>query len=475
MKKQVLKQNHKVEHNLAKNLKQVMSDLFSESKEEIFLKLTKSEIKKSNSLIFIPEFNSDEINPRFKKKKIVNFKRIVYDYKKELEELASYKVATNVLKTKIRKKHSAYDKKIVLELNDVVKKILSDFLISCLGELNFKKPDMKPFEKIYPKLKNYLENELFSVFCFTTLRNFDYQKKSLLLPRDQVLRIRTPEEFSTMCNILDVSVEPVIQPNFQKIKYIIGTHILKTDISEKKIFETFEKFLFALKIFHSGDVQFGGVYYTDSVDWDVKPIICIKSEPILEKPKIKYRLESESFTEKDFKKFIDDFSKINFFKGKYVFLGRAIKRFSQAIENENDLDRIVDFITCLESLYSSNEQELSFRFAMRTAIALGQTSYQKIVIQEFILQIYNLRSKIVHGDVIPPIEIDGKEIVLDTCLKNLEKISRNSIKLFLQLIDDYESKEKLHKSIDNSIYDPIQQKTFSKSFNNLKLPIVNIS
>ena len=268
---------------------------------------------------------------------------------------------------------------------------------------------------------------------------------------------------------------PTINPNFQKIKFIIGTNISKTNISENTIKQRFEQFLFALKIFHSGNVQFGGIYYRNSVDWDVSSTICLKHEPALGKPKMKYRLESESYTEKDFKKFINSFSKINFTKDKFVFLGRAIKRFSQAIENENKLDQIVDFITCLESLYSSNEQQLSFRFAMRTAIVLGQTSHQKILIQEFILQIYNLRSKIVHGDKIPPVIIDKKEIDLDTCMKQLEIISRNSIKIFLYLLNDFDNKEKLHEKIDNSIYDISIQKNFSKNFNRLKLPVINIS
>ncbi len=459
---------------MAKNLKQVMRDLFRESKDDIFSKIKKQEIKKYSSIIFIPEFNSNGIHPLFKEKEVINFKKFLFDNEKSLEKLPSYKIATSVLKIIIQKKHSAYDKKIVLDLNHVVKKTIFDFLISCLNQLNFKKMDMQSFEKVYPKLHDYLEYELFSVFCFTTLRNFDHKKNSLVLPREQILRLRTPEEFTMICDIKYSNFEPTISPNFQKIKYVIGTHIPKTNINEKTIIETFEKFLFSLKIFHSGDVQFGGIYYTDSANWDAKSTICLKSEPILGKPTSKYILESESFTEKDFKKFVIDFSKINFTRGKYVFLGRSIKRFSQAIENENDLDKIVDFITCLESLYSSNEQQLSFRFAMRTAIVLGQTTRQKTMIQEFILQIYNLRSKIVHGDEIPPIIINDKKIDLDVCLKYLEKISRNSIKIILHLLDDFDSKDELHKTIDNSIFDPTLQKTFLKNFMRLKLPLVNI-
>jgi len=459
---------------LGKNLKQVMRTLVLESNQEIFLKLTNNDLKKASSSNFIPEFNDEGIFTTCKKKKKVNFKKIIYQHQKNLSKLSSYKIATSILKTIIRKKHHAYDKKIVLDLDDVVKKIILDFLISILNKLNFKKPDMKPFGKEYRKLINFLNNELFTVFCFTTLRNFDSQRHSLLLPNDQILRLRTPEEFTSICDIKDAKTLPKINPNFQKIKFIIGTHISRTGIDEQKIKERFEKFLYGLKIFHTGNVLFGGIYYRDSVAWEIKPTICLKPEPKLGKPKTKYLLEYESFNKKDFEKFINNFSKINFTIGKYVFLGRSMKRFSQAIENENELDKIIDFVTCLESLYSSNEQQLSYRFAMRTANVLGQSPHDKMDIQDFILEIYNLRSKIIHGDEIPLIEVHHKKIELETCLKNLEMIARNSIKLFLKLINNFESKEKLHEMIDYSIYDPNLQKTFSKVFKEIRLPTINI-
>ena len=51
----------------------------------------------------------------------------------------------------------------------------------------------------------------------------------------------------------------------------------------------------------------------------------------------------------------------------------------------------------------------------------------------------------------------------------LEEISRNSIKIFLELINDFDTKEKLHQMIDNSIYDLTSQQTFSKIFKKLHL------
>ena len=65
----------------------------------------------------------------------------------------------------------------------------------------------------------------------------------------------------------------------------------------------------------------------------------------------------------------------------------------------------------------------------------------------------------------------GSEENMGQCLKILEKISRGSIKLFLQLINDYENKEELHKTIDDSIYDPKLQKFFLKNLKKIKFEL----
>jgi len=460
---------------MALTLKQIMKNLFTEFHDDIFSKITEKEFEQLNSLFIIPIFNAKNNHDRFIQKNKLNFKKIVDTHKKSIFKLSSYKIVQNVLKTQIRRQSKFYDKQLVIDFDNVVVKLILNFLVELLTNLNSKKFNYKKFDAMFLKFYNHVHTELFSVFCFITLRNFTSKKTTFIFPNNQIFRLRTSDEFLNICSI-DENVEsiPRIHTNFQNITHVIGVNILKTSIDVKTIQQRLEPFLFALKIYHEGNVQFGGVYYRESDTWRVKSPICMLPEPILEKPELKYQLESGSFTEKDFQKFILEFSKINFHRGKYVFLGRSIKRFSQAIENKNNLDKIVDFITCMESLYSSNEQQLSFRFAMRTAIVLGQTTRQKIMIQEFILQIYNLRSKIVHGDVLPPIIIDGKQIELDSCLKILEKISRNSIKIVLYLLGNFESKEKLHKTIDNSVYDLTIQKTFSGSFTKLKLPIINI-
>ena len=455
---------------LGSNLKKVMKDLYDESVLDIFQKPSE---KKYIDTVTVPKFNERGVFKTAVTSKIINFKKIVSNHEAEIMKLPSYKIASIFLKEMIRKKDKLFKEKLVLNIDSVVKKSIFDFIISFLCELDSEHTSSSAFENNFKKFQKFFDNELFTVFCFVTVRNFDSDSNFIQLSPKQILRVRTADEFNTISSIKKLHSYQDLDPNFHKIKFIVGTVIPKTHLDENTIFNTFSCFLHALKIFHSGDIQFGGAYYRDSVDWDVKPIICLKREPILIHKK-KYKLENKTYSKNDFLRFYNKFSKINFTKGKYTFLGRSITRFSYATDNESMLDKIVDYITSLESLYSSNEQSLSFKFAMRITLALGHTSKQKVLLHEFISEIYRLRSKIVHGDKIHTVVIKDHTLNIDDCILHLENISRNSIKLFLHLISESYTKEQLHREIDDSVYDLSLQKQFQNISKKLKLPQINI-
>ena len=250
------------------------------------------------------------------------------------------------------------------------------------------------------KIENYLKYEVFLDYCFITLRNFECRPellKTITFENGTNLKLISPREFSIIAHVH----QGEIKTKFTKLKYIISMHIPKPQYNANKILRNLDKFQFALKILNQGDIQFGGIYSSESENWGVKPILELKPEPILDKPKKKYVLGKEEL--KELKKFYDKFSVMNLTKGNLTFLKRSIERFSKARDKDIEDDMLVDYITSLESLYSSNEQNLSYRFSLRVALLLGKTVKEKKLIQEFILQIYNLRSKIVHGDPLPPV------------------------------------------------------------------------
>ena len=212
-----------------------------------------------------------------------------------------------------------------LDIESVIKKTLIGFLTSYFDEKNLKKINTSKFTKTFAKLEQYIKNEIDTVFCFVTIRNFDSKIKSMKLPRDQIIRPRTNEEFTVICDKKD-DLNPRITPNFQPIKFILGTHISKAKIDVKEIKKQFELILFALKILHEGYIQFGGVYYRDSEDWEIKPTTCISAEPIISKTTTNYLLEYDDSTQGEFKKLVNELieqknkfnNKLNLFKDKSI-------------------------------------------------------------------------------------------------------------------------------------------------------------
>tara|TARA_Y100000590_G_scaffold468073_1_gene649254 strand:+ start:2832 stop:4208 length:1377 start_codon:yes stop_codon:yes gene_type:complete len=400
----------------------------------------------------------------------INYRKIIYDYKKEITNLPAYKICKSWIKREIKKNHRYAEQIIKISIDRFTEKVILDFLTEYLVNRTIEKHTDNTYSLLedtkkesreisLKKIKNYLKNEVFSDYCFITLRNFECKPellKTITFEDGSNLKLISPREFSV---IADVD-HGVIRPNFTKLKYIISIHIKKPQYNANKILRNLDKFQFALKILNEGDVQFGGIYSSESENWEQKHISELRAEPVLDTPKKKYVLGKEKL--KELKKFYDKFSVMNLTKGNFTFLNRSIERFSKARDKDIVHDMLVDYITSLESLYSSNEQNLSYRMSLRVALLLGKTAKEKKLIQEFILQIYNLRSKIVHGEPLPPVEIDEKEIPIEECTKKLEIITRNSIKIFLELINKFPEKDEIHKEIDNSIFDASMQKKFSK-------------
>ena len=365
-----------------------------------------------------------------------------------------------------------------MNIDKIVDKLIRYFLTSYLSNTFLSKNKTNVFSNTYSAFINFIDYELNTPFAFITLRNFDCDIPQMKFSNNLILRLRTIKEFEAISDTKNTILMPKIPPQIQGIKYIVGANIDKSRLNQEHIKSNLEKFLFALQLFHEGDVQFGGIYYSDSRNWDVHPIIVLRPEPMFDIPTNKYRLEHNTLSNKDFKRFFNNIVEINFSKGKYTFLGQAIRKFSQAVENDDKQDRILDFMTCLESLYLSNEQQISFRLALRIAIILGKTTKQKLAIHEFILKMYNLRSKIIHGDKIPKIMINEKTIDMQSYLHHMEDIARSSIRIFMVLIKDFDTKEKLQKSIDDAIFDVKLQKKFTRlhhKTNAVRIDITNSS
>jgi hypothetical protein len=100
----------------------------------------------------------------------------------------------------------------------------------------------------------------------------------------------------------------------------------------------------------------------------------------------------------------------------------ALTRFSYAIERENSDDKVIDFMIALEAMYlPDGNSELTFRLTLRASLLLNERSVAKADF-DFLKNMYDIRSSIVHGN--------SSNITKDQ-IKRLENITRNSLKAFM--------------------------------------------
>ena len=82
-------------------------------------------------------------------------------------------------------------------------------------------------------------------------------------------------------------------------------------------------------------------------------------------------------------------------------LGLLLRQFNRSCQRERDEDRILDYVICLESaLLSGVNNELSYRLALRAAKLLRSRRNPKEVFG-YMQCLYNVRSKIAHGNHSP--------------------------------------------------------------------------
>jgi hypothetical protein len=104
----------------------------------------------------------------------------------------------------------------------------------------------------------------------------------------------------------------------------------------------------------------------------------------------------------------------------------SLERFHSSYHG-NIEDRIIDQMIAFESLYLGNEQELTYRLALRVAFLLCKRKDSRHKVFTDIKKAYGYRSRIVHG-VNPPRRNELKPFVTKT-----EDYLRQSIKKFLLL------------------------------------------
>ena len=182
--------------------------------------------------------------------------------------------------------------------------------------------------------------------------------------------------------------------------------------------------------FHNSEWSIGG-----STIWtSVSNILFFEEEPT-------YKLRQS-----ELQKFITLFQNIRQWRASGIINNAeiALERFHSAYHDDIK-DRIIDQMIAFESLYLGNEQELTYKLAMRTAFLLRKRGDYRNIIFTTMKTAYNYRSRIVHGDN-PPSKATLRVIVPKT-----EDYLRQSIQRFLVLLSQGMSLGQIRGKLDENI------------------------
>jgi hypothetical protein len=148
----------------------------------------------------------------------------------------------------------------------------------------------------------------------------------------------------------------------------------------------------------------------------------------------------------------------------------AVNRFLKAVEEFDLEDKIIDLVISLECLFG-DDQEIRFKIALRVSNFLGGNSSERLIIFNFIKEIYQIRNKLVHGgtDYSRGIKINGRNVKFKDIYYYLESITRFSIQKYIVFSNVNTSRDKMKKLIDMDLVlnsKKFTKKIFSSTFNN---------
>ena len=143
--------------------------------------------------------------------------------------------------------------------------------------------------------------------------------------------------------------------------------------------------------------------------------------------------------------FYHRFKKSNVESKENAFVKMAIMRFQIGLNRNESVDKIIDYNTCLESLYASGPGDLTRKISQRGSMILATTEEERESVYKFLKFVYNLRSGLVHGEGVRNLKYNGKNMPIEDVSRLLEEYTRSSIKVFLKLINSYNDNEKNKK------------------------------
>jgi len=291
-----------------------------------------------------------------------------------------------------------------------------------------------PFDEAYKQF----EFALFMDYNFLTIRipllNFEFESNNLkfffqesqikYLIKLQKREINEIREYIWDYGAIDVITRAILEKWTSTLEIIAKVPKTKKNIDNEIVISSIEKILDFLHLINSGSFQtwnwhiFKPFYHYHVIDFIAKKVPRLKGES-------KYVLKTDEKLKVG--EFFEKFMKIQFQDD--PSLRRGIDRLRIGQERRIQEDSIIDYVIGLESLFGYKiKDEITKQIAYRIAFFLTDIFQERKEIFDDIIDIYSLRSSIVHGEKIGK---KHKNRVEDLITKSMDYL-RKSIQKFIE-------------------------------------------
>jgi hypothetical protein len=343
-----------------------------------------------------------------------------------------------------------------LDVQEYTNQLPIKFLIRYLQIQNKFTYDENIFSKVFKEFNYFLENFSQDEYIMP-LYNFSYKGELKPIKFGTItLRPITSKELKFISEYDD-------QKKINRFDSEL-THVLVMYISSKNIGNgfnhvkpKFQLFLDALTLNFKGDLRLGRIFSNINYTW--------KSFDKSQKIDVFSQQNKLNFSQNDsdsFRIFFNTLKKSNIFEPENLFLMMAINRFRTGLTRTSLEDRIIDFITSLESLYASGSGDITRKLSQRGSMLLSKNEESREDVYNFIKSAYNFRSGLVHGEGQREVTINGERFTLRKICDDLEDLNRKSIRIYLKLVKHYSGKNKNKKIIDDIDNSLINRQKFMK-------------
>ena len=426
--------------------------------------------KKNSDKLISEEIKQPQFFDNGKYKKFSLEKNIDYDFfvnhiiKEKIMQLQEYSI---LIKFFVTKEFQNYNNKLlstgyenINEKPNYSKELPLKFLVEYIKQNTEFSKNKNTFERVFKKFFNFMENLLDDEYV-TPLFNFesDIDEKGITID-DVVIRKITKDEFYVFSNLEE---NATLSNVFHNLTHVMFTKFSSPDLNSgyEHVKRKFENLIDSLSLLNKGNPRVGGIFRNITNPW-------IHYDSRFENKIIsKTPLKLKKNEKQKLKQIYDLLISIDFSKKENKFLEISKKRFVLALSRTSKIDQLIDLMISIESLYVSSPGEITVRLSNRLSTLIGKNDKEREDLWKFTKKVYNMRSGIVHGEGLRSNEINGKKYTLEEILSKLIELNRESILIFLKLVNDYSGKNKIDQicdDIDRALINRIFYKQLKSKF-----------